>query len=179
MKGLIFTEFFEIIEENFGYSMVNEMIEESLVPDDRVYTSVGIYDHMELFSMVWVLSEKTQLTIDEIMIIFGKALFQSFEKTFTHYINRVNNLFDFLNSIESYIHLEVKKLYPDAEVPIFKCSKENGSIILVYESSRKMWAVALGLLQGSIKHFKVEADVTYELINKDGSKVRFEVIEKH
>ncbi|MGF1754528.1 heme NO-binding domain-containing protein, partial [Vibrio makurazakiensis] len=46
MKGIIFTEFLELVEQKFGLDMLNEVLK--LSGDGGVYTSVGSYDHRKL-----------------------------------------------------------------------------------------------------------------------------------
>ena len=41
MKGVIFTEFMELVEHQFGLEELDTLIEESAVPSGGVYTAVG------------------------------------------------------------------------------------------------------------------------------------------
>jgi hypothetical protein len=43
MKGIVFTEFLEMVEQEFGYNMVDEMIENTDLDSKGVYTSIVIY----------------------------------------------------------------------------------------------------------------------------------------
>ena len=50
MKGVVFTEYVEFIEETFGFDVVDDMIEKAGV--SGVYTQAGNYEFDELFKMV-------------------------------------------------------------------------------------------------------------------------------
>ena len=41
MKGIIFTEFLDLVEEKFGLEMVDKIIEQSNLDSGGIYTSVG------------------------------------------------------------------------------------------------------------------------------------------
>ena len=52
MKGMVFTEFLEMVESTFSADMVAAIIDDSAPPSGGAYTSVGTYDHQELVGMV-------------------------------------------------------------------------------------------------------------------------------
>ena len=58
MKGIIFTEFMELVEEKFGLDVLDDVLEMS--GDEGIYTSVGSYDHRDLVKLIVNLSKKTQ-----------------------------------------------------------------------------------------------------------------------
>ncbi|MFT4982342.1 MAG: hypothetical protein ACI9UR_002213, partial [Bacteroidia bacterium] len=41
MKGIVFTEFLELVEDKFGLEVVNQIIDGCELETDGVYTSVG------------------------------------------------------------------------------------------------------------------------------------------
>ncbi|NQZ78380.1 MAG: heme NO-binding domain-containing protein, partial [Ekhidna sp.] len=75
MKGIIFTEFLEMVEEKFGYETVDHVIENSGLPHDGIYTAVGKYPHEEMVSMVLTLHQKTSLPISDLLQEYGRYLF--------------------------------------------------------------------------------------------------------
>ncbi|MBT6440017.1 MAG: hypothetical protein HOK72_09965, partial [Flavobacteriales bacterium] len=52
MKGVVFTEFLELVEKEFGLEIVQRIIDECDLATGGVYTSVGTYSHKEMFKMV-------------------------------------------------------------------------------------------------------------------------------
>ena len=56
MKGIVFTEFIEFVEDSFGFEVTQEMIEASSLSNDGVYTGIGTYNASELVAMVVQLS---------------------------------------------------------------------------------------------------------------------------
>ncbi len=154
MKGIIFTEFLVMVEKKFGLDTVDDIIEKSEVPNQGAYTSVGTYSHNEMNALVKALSEKTGIPNSDLLIVFGEYLFQVLAVSYPQFISKTNSVLEFLASIETYIHIEVKKLYPDAELPSFDSKKnEDGSLELIYTSERHYGDLAEGLIIGAIAHY--------------------------
>ncbi len=45
MKGVVFTEFIEMVEDQFSADMVDDIIDDAQPPSGGAYTAVGTYDH--------------------------------------------------------------------------------------------------------------------------------------
>lgn len=174
MKGIVFTEFFEMVEEKFGFEMSNQLVEETNLPSGGVYTSVGTYSHHEIVSLVVKLSEKTEIEIPKLLNVFGHHLFKVFFKAYSQFFEGVNGCFTFLKNVDRYIHVEVLKLYPDAQLPKFEIEEDSeNKLVLIYTSMRKMSDLAEGLMEGAAIHFKEDITITKEFITPDGESVRF------
>lgn len=176
MKGLVFTEFLEMVEQQHGFVFTEELIDEANLPSGGAYTSVGTYDHSEMVRLLTVLSEKTGLSIPALLRAYGHYLFKSFERSYPHFLEKAKSAFDFLESIDQDIHVEVKKLYPDAELPAFSSKRlAPGKLELIYRSERKMGAFAQGLIEQSLVSFNEKARVSMENLQADGSEVKFTI----
>lgn len=176
MKGIVFTEFLEMVEASFGPNVADQMIVDSAVPSGGVYTSVRTYDHKELVAMVVQLSALTKTPPPVLVSAFGRYLFGRFATLYTTFFTGVTSSFAFLHNIESYIHPEVRKLYPDAELPHFDVRDlEPGGLEMIYRSSRHFADLAEGLILGCVAHFKEAIALTREPVTcDDGSQaIRF------
>jgi len=174
MKGIIFTEFLEMVESLFGYQTVDTLLTISDLPSKGIYTSVGTYSHQEIVSLVGNLGKMTRIPSSELLRAFGKYLFGSFTKSYPHFIEKTPDAFTLLGSIHNYIHVEVRKLYPDAELPHFSIEYPQPNIlIMIYTSSRKMVDLAFGLIEGTLEFFNEEAQIDLQLLKEDGSSVKF------
>ncbi|MFK7801788.1 MAG: heme NO-binding domain-containing protein [Anaerolineae bacterium] len=154
MKGLVFTEFLEMVEDLFGDDVADNIIEASDLPSGGAYTAVGTYDHGEIVQLVTHLSTETGMSIPDLLKAYGKHLFGRFSAGYQHFFADVATLFDFLKSIHGYIHVEVHKLYPDAELPHIACEQISADqLSVVYRSDRPFADFAEGLLLGAVDHF--------------------------
>src|SRR5438445_13808374 len=120
MKGVVFTEFLEMVEERFSAEIADRIIEAADLPSGGAYTAVGTYDHHELLRIVSELSGVTQLPVAQLVRAFGKHLFARFVCLYPQFFEGAGNAFAFLLKIEDHIHVEVRKLYSDAELPRFE-----------------------------------------------------------
>jgi hypothetical protein len=179
MKGVVFTEFLEMVEDKFGFDVVENMIEasEGKLSTNGAYTSVGTYSHEEIITLVVNLSKETNLEVPFLVHTFGKHLLGQFAKSHGSFFDEVSNTYDFLKMIDGHIHVEVKKLYPDAELPKFDCyhpNNEEKKLEMIYSSDRSMSDLAAGLIEGCIEYYKEKITFSKEDISDGtGTKVRF------
>ncbi len=52
MKGLVFTEFLEMVESKFGYEVLDRLTSLPSLKGHGAYTSVGNYPHGEMLKML-------------------------------------------------------------------------------------------------------------------------------
>jgi len=97
---------------------------------------------------------------------FGKHLFGRFVQGYPHFFEGVDSVFTFLPRVENYIHIEVKKLYPDAELPSFACDASHpGQLVMTYKSSRPFADLAEGLILACIEHYGENIALTSETLS--------------
>ncbi len=176
MKGVIFTEFMGLVESAFGFDTVDEIIERSDLPSGGAYTAVGTYDHREIVSLVTQLSEVTGKPVQELLAHFGAYLFSRFAALYPEMVNTAENALDFLEGVENYIHVEVRKLYPNADLPRFDCTRPNSNeLVMVYHSGKHFEDLAGGLIEGCLAHFGETATVTRKNPERPEEGVSFHV----
>lgn len=167
MKGMVFKELLSMVEQNFGEEFADDLIDSLQLDSDGAYTSVGTYDHSEILAIVTKLSEKTGADSRDLVKAFGKHLLATFFKIHPEYF-QVESASAFLSSVDQFIHIEVKKLYPDAELPKLDFSEVNDTTIsIAYESKRPFADLAEGLIEMTFEHFKENVSIeTTDLANK-------------
>jgi hypothetical protein len=174
MKGIIFTEFLELVEEQFGLEVLDEVL--TMSEDEGIYTSVGSYDHKKLVKLIVNLSKKTGIEPSTLQTVFGRTVFKTLLSSLPDdaSVSQSKTTFQFIHHVENYIHVEVKKLYPDASPPRFVFISESESEMLMdYHSARCMGHVCLGLIEGCAQHFGENIEVNMVQTNKDQSIARF------
>ena len=155
MLGIVFTEMAEMVEAKFSEDMLDDILDDCPeLKSGGSYTAVGKYDHDEMLALVTALSKRTDIPVSDLVFTFGEHLFGRFHELYPMFFENVGGAFDFLARIENHIHVEVKKLYPDAELPEFDCDEsEANQLRMVYRSSRPFADLAAGLIEGCIKHY--------------------------
>lgn len=174
MKGIVFTEFLELVEDKFGLEMVDKIITNSDLESKGIYTSVGTYSFSEMLQLISNLSNFTNISSDDLLLVYGEHFFSVLLRSYPDLIKKYSEPLDLLSSIENHIHVEVRKIYPDAELPSFEIlEKSKDSLVMVYKSSRAMHHFGLGLMNKTFDHFNSRANIVLEKIKEDGTEVKF------
>jgi Haem-NO-binding len=174
MKGIVFTEFLEMVEQNYGYAIVDDLITHSSLDSEGAYTAIGTYQHTEMVQLLSRLSTITNTPVPALMKAFGHYLFGTFTKNYPHFFTTAATAFDFLFSIENYIHVEVRKLYPDAQFPRFQTQKlDENTLEMIYNSERRMSDFAEGLLEKTFEHYQEKCSIKKIMMEVSGTKVKF------
>ena len=175
MKGIIFTEFMEMVETQFSPEVADRIILAAHVPSGGAYTSVGNYDHAEMWSLVVELSKVSDTRMPDLLKRFGEHLIGRFAAAHATFFAQHQNAFDFLETVDAVIHREVLKLYPDAELPHFEVVERAAQrLVLLYQSARHFGDLAEGLIRGCAAHYGDTLQITREdLPSTAGSRVRF------
>lgn len=174
MKGIIFRELLELVEERFGLETVDHIIESSDLPSGGAYTTVGTYDFAEMLQLLSHLSEKTGIDIGTLQRVFAEHFYKVIERDYSSFLKTYSDPLEMLASIENHIHVEVQKIYPEAQLPTFEVQeKTDNKLVMVYSSSRAMYSFGLGLMEQTFKYFDQQATIDFELLKDDGSEVKF------
>lgn len=179
MKGIVFTEFLDLVESKFGLETVQQIIDESELESKGIYTAVGTYKFTEMVSLLTNLSNLTKISKNDLLKVYGLHFFDALVNNYGVILKSYKCPIKLLSSIEEHIHVQVRKLYPDAELPEFETIEQTDEkLILIYRSSRSLYTFAHGLMEKSFKHYGLDCDIKYELLKEDGTEVRFEILKK-
>lgn len=174
MKGIIFTEFLELVEEKFGLVMVDKIINQSDLQSQGIYTAVGTYEFSEMLQLISHLSNNTDISIDDLLLVYSEHLFKALIKAHPNLVEHYKDPMNLLASIENHIHVEVQKIYPDAQLPTFELEERtDDKMVMVYKSDKALYMLGKGLMLETFKLFEVPASITFEKLNEQGTEVRF------
>ncbi|WP_298509882.1 heme NO-binding domain-containing protein [uncultured Kordia sp.] len=179
MKGIIFTEFLDLVEDKFGLEMVDTIVSQSKLESEGAYTAIGTYRFSEMLQLLQNLSSHTKISIDDLLLTYAEHFFSVIESSYPGLLATYNDPIEMLASIENHIHVEVRKIYPDAELPTFVVQEKTAnSLTMIYKSSRAMHHFGLGLMNKTFEHFNSSAEIMLEKIKEDGTEVKF-IIKKN
>lgn len=173
MKGLVFTEFSEMVEDRFGLAVCDAVVSES--SSGGAFTAVGDYDHRELLGMVAALSRETGTPAAELVESFGCHLFHRFTTQFPALFEGVGGPLELLEHVQDHVHMQVRRIHPDATFPSFETKREGDTLHMRYSSPRCLSDLARGLIRGCLEHYETPGTVETVRETEDGSVVRFTV----
>lgn len=174
MLGMVFTELLEMVEQQHSFALADRIVEKAGARGS--YTSVGDYPDSELVALVVALSEETGTPVPQLLRAYGRHLFGRFYAGFPQFFADSPNAAHFLAGLESRVHTEVRKLYPQARPPVFELVRTpQGEHVLDYVSQRGLAEFAWGLLEAVLEHYGHDpAQLRVEdLSGGSGKHVRF------
>jgi len=161
MKGIVFVELLAMADEAFGEDVVDNLIETSDLPSGGAYTAVGDYPCEELITIVQGLSRQSGISKEELQRLFGHKMMESFKTHYPHFFENRSGSLEMLEAVENEIHVEVRKLYPNAELPKFETKRLGpGALEMTYCSSRPLVDFCHGLIEASVEQFGETANIT-------------------
>ncbi len=158
MLGIVFTELLDHIEDEGSLDLVDAVLAQADV--EGAYTAVGHYPDAELDRILTAYAQVTGRDVHDVHRTTGQRLFDRFMRHHPYLVGRYATALDLLQNLETHVHEEVRKLYPDSRPPTFHTLvRDDGVIELTYTSHRHLHAFAHGLLEGCFTHYGLGVDV--------------------
>jgi hypothetical protein len=177
VRGIIFTEFLEMVEEEHSPAFLEDVIAEANLASGGAYTAVGHYPYEELVALVQLVSEKTDVTAPVLLKRFGGRIFKTFCQRYHKLLHETHSAYNLFQQVENTIHREVKKLYPNAECPSFEIERHSPvSYSLIYNSSRPLGDLCEGMILAALRHHKETGSILRtELEPHPKTLIRFDI----
>jgi Haem-NO-binding len=178
MRGEIFNEFLEFAAESIGSEAAAALTTRDGRRAATAFDVARRYDLAELTYLADQLATICGEPRGAVLTSFGVHLFRYFAALYPTFLDEAVSAIALLRSINTYVHGELRKVYPDAEFPGFECTPvEPGGIEMTYRSARPLADLAEGLIRGSIEHFGDPVRILREdLPGIPGTAARFVVI---
>lgn len=163
MKGIVFTELLSMAESTLGEDAMDEILDRLTLPNGGAYTAVGFYPCSELQSIVGAISDHTGHSSATLQHAFGGWMLGRFAELYPQFFLGKTCALEMLESIEGEVHVEVAKLYPDAELPRFTTDRpEPDHLRMRYQSARPLASFCHGLVEATVAHFGQRARIAVE-----------------
>ena len=123
MQGIIFNLLEEIVTRDLGADTWDDLLDGAGL--DGVYTAFVNYPDDQLLSLVSVAAGALDKPESDIIRWFGQNAIPLLAERYANFFTSCENTRAFLLSLNDIIHPEVRKLYPDADVPDFDYEASN------------------------------------------------------
>lgn len=173
MKGILLSAFVDFLEERYDVDTTQDIIDKCDLASEGSYTTVGQYDYQELLSLLSQASATAGDPANEILDQFCDFLFVIFRKHYGTFFEGADTAISMLLKLDDHIHVEVKKLYPDASLPKFSHEQKDGLVHLHYTSPRPLAAIADALLRACIRCFDTGETLLRKEIADDEQSATF------
>jgi hypothetical protein len=169
MKGIVFNLLEEVVVQQFNQNVWEDLLDKA--DAGGAYTSLGNYTHEEFVSLVTAASETLGKTPGDILRWFGQSAMPLLSLRFPSLFAQHQSSRDFVLSVNSIIHPEVRKLYAGASCPFFHFkASESGSMMMAYHSERKFCMLAQGFIEGAAGHYHDHVDVEHRECMHNGDQ---------
>lgn len=174
MKGVIFTEFLEMMEDLMGLEFTNQVIENAHLENKGAYTSVGFYQHQDIIKLMESLNHYVKNPRNMLLKSYGELFFYRLSAKYPQSLKKYGSTFNFLQQAPQLLDQEIRKLEPQASIPDIKTELLSPySLHLYYYSEEKMSYLLEGLIHGCIGQFEEQISLKRENLDSEEKKVRF------
>lgn len=176
MRGTIFVELIKMAEDAFGEDVVDAVLEKTDLENDGAFTTVGNYPCSELIKIVMAFSAHSNISPEVLQRKFGHWMINHFNETFPAFFEGKADSFAMLEAVDSEIHVEVAKLYPDAELPVFATQRlAPDHLIMTYSSPRPLVEFCQGMIEACLERFGQSADIQRTAVPSPSNATRFDI----
>lgn len=176
MKGVIFVELVNMAEDAFGEATVDAVLDKADLANGGAFTTVGNYPCSELVKIVLAFSEHSGLSPEVLQRKFGFWMMDHFVQHYPQFFADKTSAFGLLEAVDRQIHVEVKKLYPDAELPRFDTRRlADAELEMIYVSRNPLEAFCHGMIEACLARFEETGEVTRAPCAEPPGAVRFDV----
>ncbi|WFF41705.1 guanylate cyclase [Salinicola endophyticus] len=162
MKGLIFVELMNFLDEQLGEDITERVVAAASLPNEAAFTAVGNYPSHYASALVAAAARLTGSDATTMCEDFGRFIFLRFEKRFPHLLERYRSARELLEHVQGHIHEEVKVIYPDASPPQVETHSDIEGYTVTYRSHRGFAHIAYGLVAQCISFYSEESDVYWK-----------------
>ena len=142
------------------------MLERADTPSGGIYSATGKYEYQEMASLVTELSKIIDIPVPALLRSFGNFLMGRFSELYPQFFESETDSLALLEKVENHVHIEVRKLYPDAELPTLDVVRQGPDDVMVrYISCRPLGDLAMGLIEGCATLFG--DDVELSMLKKE------------
>ena len=157
---MVFTELLGMAEAKLGEAVVDDILDTLALTNGGAYSAVGNYPCTELMGIVGALSARTGLAGADLQRLFGHHMLMRFSQTHPNFFVGKATVLHLLEAIENEVHVEVRKLYSDAELPSFDTEWLGPETLrMTYTSARPLADFCHGLIEACSGHFDRAATV--------------------
>ena len=169
MKGIIINITENFITDNYGEEIFDQIMSSCNLKTEDPFVSPGTYPDSDLFEIVVNASKKLEITIEVFLKKLGHFAFAKLAERHPSFLEGYDHPKIFLQTVDSVIHMEVRKLYQDSQLPVFQYSDPSkDELIITYFSKRKLYPFLEGMINGVSDFFKVGIIQTHKIYEKDG-----------
>ncbi|MEM9193063.1 MAG: heme NO-binding domain-containing protein [Myxococcota bacterium] len=169
MKGVVFNLLESFVVEGWGEEVYEDVLALCPLKTKEPFVGPGTYPDSDLFSIATKTAEKLDLPLADALRAFGTYCFPKLAATAPELVAASSTARELLLSVDAVIHVEVRKLMPEALTPSFDYEAVGDDLLIRYYSKRKLCRFMEGLLDGLAEHFQTTIHHQQQTCMHDGA----------
>ena len=172
MKGEIFNLLESFTIERFGISVFETVWERTRprLETQSVFIGPGTYPDQDFLRIFTTVLEVVGIGAAVAQHEFGRFCFSRLLAKLPQEMREHPSARELLKSIDEVIHVEVRKIYRDAEPPRFTYVEPDArTLVLTYRSRRGLFDLVEGLVAGCGDHYGCAIEVSRQLLPDEGN----------
>jgi hypothetical protein len=170
MKGIVFNLLEEFISTEWGDERYEATVSGVTLETKQVFVGPGTYPDADLFKLVANATRLAGLEPSQFLHDFGRYCFPALAGKFPRFVRDHTHLKSFLMTLDSVIHIEVRKIFRDATPPALTFEDLGpGRLVLRYVSERRLCALMTGLMDGAAAYYGEPITYTQRACMKEGA----------
>ncbi len=171
MHGIIFNQLLKFVRENYGFDVLNQIMEDSKL-SGKFFDATKSYPDKEITSIVTAACNRLMVKEEVVLEAFGRFLVPGLIQTYQSFILPSWKTIDLLAHIETTMHRAVRQAEPEASPPRLEVSRvSKDEVEIRYYSARKMHALGLGLIKGVANHYEEEQQLKIRVSDIENGKL--------
>ena len=149
-----------MMEEKFGKEKWDDILQKSGFPKGTMFLPTQDINDNDVFKIINTLCKELNISLQQAFDAFGEYWACSFApKLYAPFYNQAKSAKDFLLKMDE-VHILTTKSMPGAKPPRFKYEwKDDKTLIMTYESPRRLIDLVVSLVKGVGKYFKENLNV--------------------
>ncbi|MBU0728156.1 MAG: heme NO-binding domain-containing protein [Proteobacteria bacterium] len=158
MKGIIFNLLEGFITDNYGEDEYEGVLSRCQLKmgDPGVIVGPGTYPDEDFMQIVAETARLLDNSVPDVFRAFGRYAIPKLVERYPRFFSPYSHPKDFLKTVDFIHHIEIVKLYKDAETPKFSAEDPFAdTLVMKYSSARKLCYLVEGLIDGLADHYGV------------------------
>lgn len=171
MKGIIFNIIENFILEKYGEETFDAIIANCQLETTEPFVGPGTYSDNDMLEILRSATDKLGIDTASILRLIGQYSFSQLAGRYPNFVEPHDDAKKFLMTVDGIIHVEVRKLYQETQLPVFQYHDiSQNSLTITYYSKRKLYTFMEGLIEGVAQHFGVNIHQNHKIFEKDGEE---------
>ena len=172
MKGHIFNLLEKFIVELTDEDTYEKILDSCNFESDDIFIRAGNYPDEDLAEIVQHTTERLGITIPEAHRAFGKWIFPHLVEIAPEEVSKFKHPKPLLLRLDHIHRIKLKKVWPDAKPPEFKCDDlGKGKLLMRYDSPRQMFDLVDGVLASLEDYYSVKISAEKQFIDNGDYKM--------